>query len=500
MTQMCEVGERMSTENFRRQLRAESERWWREGLIDAQLYEQLATRYQFEHIEAATGNRFISILIGLGGILLGLGAITLVAANWQDWSRTLRMVVIFGAFIGVNTTGFYLWRRPASKPGFQRLGLSLLLPGALLMGANIGLMSQIYHQSGSVSALYLVWGLGVLAMAYSLRLTPLGVLSWVLIGLSYREALFGSWFARGVDESAWIELLQTYLPVLVTPLYLPLAHWCRSRVLYGFWGIASTVMLLVANGSLVHWHAATFAYVGMLPAVILWVYHARFWKWPSDHMARLVAERSPLHKQLSTDGMPTDVFQPIGRSLAIWFVSIGAYIYSFEWFWKRSGTYDGGASSVSKSYLLLLIGLSAIALYGLWQYFIRSRQSSERTSEPKALWMKTPVYFVVVTLIGLSAFFQFHGAGNIWPLWLVLTNSILFFIGFAMLHDGMLMGVRHRFWGGMGIVVLGLWTRMFEYDTDLLLKAAVLAACGVAVIAAGLWFEKSSKSSMNVTS
>ena len=114
MTQMCEVGERMSTENFRRQLRAESERWWREGLIDAQLYEQLATRYQFEHIEAATGNRFISILIGLGGILLGLGAITLVAANWQDWSRTLRMVVIFGAFIGVNTTGFYLWRRPAS--------------------------------------------------------------------------------------------------------------------------------------------------------------------------------------------------------------------------------------------------------------------------------------------------------------------------------------------------------------------------------------------------
>ena len=69
-----------------------------------------------------------------------------------------------------------------------------------------------------------------------------------------------------------------------------------------------------------------------------------------------------------------------------------------------------------------------------------------------------------------------------------------------MLHDGMLMGVRHRFWGGMGIVVLGLWTRMFEYDTDLLLKAAVLAAFGVAVIAAGLWFEKSSTSSMNVTS
>lgn len=482
-------------ENFRRQLRAESERWWREGLIDEALYQQLATRYQFAHIEAATGNRFITILIGLGGILLGLGAITLVAANWQDWSRLLRMVVIFGAFVGVNTTGFYLWRRPTSQPGFQRLGLSLLLTGALIMGANIGLMSQMFHQSGSISALYLVWGLGVLAMAYSLRLTPLGVLSWILIGLSYQEALFGSFWGRGPDESAWIVLLQTYLPVLVTPLYLPLAHWCRSRVLYGFWGIAFPAMLLVANGSLVHWHAATFAYVGVLPAVILWVYHSHFWKWPSDHMARWVAERSPLHQQLGADGTPTDVFQPIGRSLAIWFVSIGAYTYSFRGYWENSGTYTSGASSVSKSYLLLLIGLSAIALYGLWQCIIRLRQSSEA----KTIWMKTPIYFAVVALLSLSAFFQFQGIGNTWPLWLVLTNSLLFFIGFAMLHDGMLMGVRHRFWGGMGIVVIGLWTRMFEYDTDLLLKAAVLAVCGIAVIGAGLWFEKTSRSSIRPT-
>jgi len=357
-------------------------------------------------------------------------------------------------------------------------------------------MSQMFHQSGSVSALYLVWGLGVLAMAYSLRLTPLGVLSWVLIGLSYREDLFGSWWSRGVDEAAWIALLQAYLPVLVTPLYLPLAHWCRSRVLYGLWGVASTVMLLVANGSLVHWHAATFAYVAMLPAVILWVYHARFWKWPSNHMARLVAERSPLHKQLGSDGDRTDAFQPIGRSLAIWFVSIGAYVYSFRWLWESDGVSTDGVSSVAKSYLLLLVGLSAIALYGIWQYVIRSRQSPE----PKAIWMKTPVYFAVVALMGLSAFFQFQGVGNTWPMWLILTNSILFFIGFALLHDGMLMGVRHRFWGGMGIVVLGLWSRMFEYDTDLLLKAAVLALCGIVVIAAGLWFEKSSKSSLKVTS
>ncbi|WP_280949143.1 hypothetical protein [Limnospira maxima] len=31
---------------------------------------------------------------------------------------------------------------------------------------------------------------------------------------------------------------------------------------------------------------------------------------------------------------------------------------------------------------------------------------------------------------------------------------------------------------------------MFEYETELLLKALVLVLCGIAVIIAGLWFEK----------
>ncbi|MEL7224251.1 MAG: hypothetical protein AAGL17_05150, partial [Cyanobacteria bacterium J06576_12] len=192
----------------------------------------------------------------------------------------------------------------------------------------------------------------------------------------------------------------------------------------------------------------------------------------------------------------SDVFQPIGRSLAVWFVSIGAYTYSFKWLWEENGVELDGTSSMSKSFVLLVVGLSAIALYGLWQCVIRLRQ----TSEPKSLWMKTPVYLAVVALLGITAFFQFQGTGYMWPLLAALANCILFFIGFAMLHDGMLMGVRHRFWGGMGIVIVGLWTRMFEYDTDLLVKAAVLAVCGIAVIGAGLWFEKSSKSAIKAVS
>ncbi|MEL6491782.1 MAG: DUF2157 domain-containing protein, partial [Cyanobacteria bacterium J06621_3] len=73
----------MRKEDFRRRLRDESARWREEGLIGNPLYEQLAERYQFDAIDSDSSSRFISVLLGLGGILLGLGAITLVAANWQ---------------------------------------------------------------------------------------------------------------------------------------------------------------------------------------------------------------------------------------------------------------------------------------------------------------------------------------------------------------------------------------------------------------------------------
>jgi len=471
--------------DFRRQLRSESEKWWREGLIDAVLYEQLAERYEFASIETASGSRFIAVLLGLGGILLGLGAITLVAANWQSWSRLLRMVVIFSAFIAVNGAGFYCWRRA----GWQRLGVGLLLAGALVMGANIGLMSQMFHQGGSVSRLYLVWGLGVLVMAYSLRLAPLGVLSWILLGLSYREGLIGGWFWRpGAIATDWIALLQLYLPLLLTPLYLPLAHWCRSRVLYGLWGV-SLLTLLSAKGALVHWNGAILAVVLTLILALLWMYQAQLWQWPVSRSAQLRTGKPSLHQQLGADAMPVDLFQPIGRSLAIWILSFALYGYSFHWVWTENDRWQDGSGSMTRSFTLGLIGLGAIALYVTWQWLKRG----ELQPVPTSLWMKTPVFLVVLILTGVGVFLhfesiRFESIGDYGGV--LLVNGLLAFVGFAMLHDGVLMGIRHRFWGGMGIVVISLMSRIFEYDTGLTLKALVLAACGVAVILAGLWFER----------
>ena len=100
-------------------------------------------RYHFQTQDKAARDRFVAILIGLGNILIGLGICTFVAANWQDLPRAVIVTLLLSLFIGVNIAGFYLWRK--SQGDYQRLGQGLLILGALILGANMGLMGQMFH-------------------------------------------------------------------------------------------------------------------------------------------------------------------------------------------------------------------------------------------------------------------------------------------------------------------------------------------------------------------
>jgi len=73
-------------------------------------------------------------------------------------------------------------------------------------------------------------------------------------------------------------------------------------------------------------------------------------------------------------------------------------------------------------------------------------------------------------------------------------NILLFGLSIALVRDGLALGDRQTFWGGMVLLILGITTRMLEYNTGLLLKSIVFILCGIGVIAAGLWFERSTKS------
>ncbi|MGB7416793.1 MAG: DUF2157 domain-containing protein, partial [Thermosynechococcaceae cyanobacterium] len=273
----------MVSEQFRRQLRQEAEQWRQEKLINDAVYGQLTERYRFDEIESFARNRFVTILIGVGCILLGLGVITFVAANWQAWSRWGRVLLLMATFIGVNAAGFYLWRRPANKKGLQRLGHGLLLAGALCLGANMALMSQMFHQSGEIHELYLAWSLGVVVMAYSLRLSSLGILAWILMAMGYSSRLFvtAGWDGSLMESSAVsgvLNLMFENMALVGVALFLPLAYHCRSRVIFGLVGVSFPPVLMLELFKFVSISGEMVALSIVLPPALLWAHDQNLYR------------------------------------------------------------------------------------------------------------------------------------------------------------------------------------------------------------------------------
>lgn len=468
----------MVSDKFRRQLRQEAERWRTEGLVSSDQFQQIAQRYQFDALDLMARDRFVAILIGLGSVLLGLGVITFVAANWQDIPRLVRMLLLLGLLIGVNAAGFYLWRLPSTPitEWRSRLGQGLLLLGGLILGANLALMGQLFHIDGSTYALVLTWGFGVLLMAFGLRLNSLGVLATGLIGVGYWMAKAETYSLRLPFPWQWVIDL---MPVIALVLLIGLAYWCRSRIIFG---LATLLIIGSFEGSLSHqdgWLESApgiaAAIATTLPAALLWSYRDRL----AAGLMRSVPEAE------------RPDFQYLARLLSMVYLVGLTYIFSFHWAWysrtivplskQLQFVFSSGLTSLASISVLVLVVLTVVQ----WVLLLRSERYQGR-------WRLHALDGMVLVGLGVIAllFFWHPTIASIQVTATYLMNVLLFLLASALLRDGISQGNRLSFWGGMVLLALQILSRMLEYDTGLLLKSLAFVLCGIGVIAIGLWFER----------
>lgn len=466
----------MISDKFRHELRHEAELWRAEGLIDDSQYEQLLERYQFNTLDTSARNRFITILIGLGSILIGLGVITFVAANWQELPKVAKVTLLLGLFIGVNIAGFSLWKQPNHAQ--KRFGQGLLLLGALILGANMGLMGQMFHINAPFYQLLLAWGIGVLAMTYSLRLTSMGVLSIILVSLGYWDFWWqfvqSSWSISSFrEEYSLLSLIGQHLPIVALLLFIPLAYWCRSRLIFVLalmaivYSLSANILLLLNS---VPW---VLAIAVALPPALLWGYDDSW----------LIYGDFPwlLNRHNSQGGTIGGSFQPISRQLALVWLGVSFYWLSFYWFW---GTFASSATTPSRLWFLLLdaLILSCLAIFEWWR--LAARQQRDRTDNLTTI--------VIGVFICISALIPLWHT-SIAPIPLVATfvfNALLFLLAAGLIRAGLALGKRRAFWGGMVLLILRILSWFVLSNTELLFKSLVFILCGVGVIALGLWFER----------
>lgn len=470
----------MASDAFRRELQQEAQRWYADGLISQEQFKHLAQQYQFAELDTAARDRFVMILLGLGSLLVGIGAITFVAANWQALSQTLKAGLLFAAMVIANLSGFTLVNNISPDNRWQRLGQSLLLLGALLLGANLALMGQIVHTSGTRYELCAAWALGVLALAYGTRLSFLGMVALLLLGIGYWSALWDMVWLQNALLGVWT--LQG-MPLIVALLFLPLAYHCRSQALFALTAIATTsalfVLILDIGRAFPFWIQALML---VLPYALLWAYDDTLWfkglRWlqrqtpsPLPTTARELAERP---------------FQPIARGLMLFALSLFYWVLSFQDAWLNPGNQAFFQTSFQwQDIWPVVVTLLLFALWtGLaWGYLGRRRGRSWQLDALSGT-------LLVFLLITAGVFFWAFVGGPIPIVATLIFNILLALMSLGMMREGLGSGARMPFWWGLVLLTLQILSRVLEYETGLLIKSLVFVLCGVGVIAIGLWFER----------
>lgn len=122
-------------------------------------------------------NKFIIAISTIGSLLLGIGAILFVASNWEGIPDFIKIMILAISTFGAYYLGYVF---KYEKQNLPTVGASLFFLGALLFGASIFLIAQIYNINANSHTLVLIWLIGILPLVYAFVSVPIASLSALL--------------------------------------------------------------------------------------------------------------------------------------------------------------------------------------------------------------------------------------------------------------------------------------------------------------------------------
>jgi uncharacterized membrane protein len=153
------------------------------GLITQEQQEQIVQHFKL-HEESS---KLLAIISIVGGVLVTCGIALLIAANWNEIARGVKIAAGIVLMLGAHAGGWQLRERK----GYPKTGEALHLVGSGLFLANIALIGQIYHISTRPPNAFLLWWTGIAALPWLLRSKAQHVLALLA---------FGIWFGFEVNQ------------------------------------------------------------------------------------------------------------------------------------------------------------------------------------------------------------------------------------------------------------------------------------------------------------
>ena len=205
------------SETTQRFLSDESRSWVDEGLISEGQRSAILESY-------VVTKRLPAVVLALGMVMIGIGLLSFIAANWDALPPWLKIAVIVGFYLASVAAAYCLERRG------RKLGAELLLflSGFLLLG-GLALISQIFHLQGSPAGLLGTWLLVYAPTFLLVRSLPVYLLyeavSVVYINMLYFDATPARHMSEGFRFFDVRTLFSPYQPLLVMALLVAAAWW-----------------------------------------------------------------------------------------------------------------------------------------------------------------------------------------------------------------------------------------------------------------------------------
>ena len=176
------------------------------------------------------------LLAAFGALLVGGGAILILAHNWGELGRPARAAVVIGMLVAAQAGTIYAVARRAGSAAWTEATTGLLVAA---VGAAIALVGQTYHVGGSFEGLMFAWLWLVVLLPYLTGSTLAAIGFWALlvvraVNLDWRETPFDIWLLTFIA-----------FPYVVAQVRRKPRSWAAALV-----SIAATVSVLIVGSIL----------------------------------------------------------------------------------------------------------------------------------------------------------------------------------------------------------------------------------------------------------
>jgi len=120
------------------------------NLISEDLHNNILNQYSIK-----PGLNFVTILLIIGSLLLGLGILSFIASNWRILGKPYKFSIIMIIFLICNLVYYKLYET------YPKTSISSIYIGLITFGSGIFLIGQMFNYGGNFSTAFLLWAIGI---------------------------------------------------------------------------------------------------------------------------------------------------------------------------------------------------------------------------------------------------------------------------------------------------------------------------------------------------